>query len=79
MASYFKHNGKTYKVDIYGYDHETGKFVVSIESPYYMMHTLKGYFTDERTWDQHMGNAPWGWYVNLPIEGGHHKRLYIYD
>lgn len=40
------------------------------------IHTLKLYWREEKTWDDHMGNTPCGYYVHLPI-GCERARFYI--
>ena len=40
-------------------------------------HTLKVYYRHERTWDDHLGNTPCGYYVIVPL-GTERKRWYFY-
>ena len=42
------------------------------------IHELKMYFRHERTWDDHMGNTPCGYYVVLPLPNGSTKRAYLF-
>lgn len=40
--------------------------------------TSKVYYRPERTWDDHMGNTPCGYYVIAPFPNGERHRVYIY-
>lgn len=42
--------------------------------------TLKMYYRHERTWDDHMGNTPCGYYAIVPIlkVNGHTERRRVY-
>lgn len=40
-------------------------------------HYLKTYYRHERTWDDHMGNTPCGYFVNVPLLGKT-KRVYVH-
>ena len=72
---YFKDKGnKEHKVEVYGYDN--GKATVCLDD--WKVVTLKTYFRNERTWDDHMGNTPSGYYVNLPVYKNERKRIYIH-
>ena len=44
----------------------------------YKTHTLKMYYRHERTWDDHMGNTPCGYYAIVPIGYGERKRVYLH-
>jgi len=39
---------------------------------------LKVYYRHEKTWNDHMGNTPCGYYVNVPINKNEKKRVYIH-
>lgn len=38
----------------------------------------KVYYRPERTWDDHMGNTPCGYYVNVRFSTGERHRVYIH-
>ena len=40
---------------------------------------LSVYFRHERTWDDHMGNTPSGYYCIIPLLNGERKRVYIQE
>lgn len=42
------------------------------------IHELKMHYRPERALDDHMGNTPCGYYVNLPLLNGSKKRAYLY-
>jgi len=58
-----------------------GKIEYSVKSPwgYYKTHNTKVYYRHERTWDDHMGNTPCGYYTNVPLGNGKTKRVYIFS
>ena len=65
-----KHNikgesGAMHTVEEYGWDKE--KVYICIDG--WKFGWYKMYFRHERTWDDHMGNTPCGYYANIPIEG----------
>lgn len=66
-----------FKID-FGYI-EDGKVTVHVWNTWnYFRHKLKVHFRPERTWDDHMGNTPCGYYVNLPLPFNCGvKRVYI--
>lgn len=70
-------NGAWHTVEEYGW--MDGKATVCID--HYKISTLKMYYRHERTWDDHMGNTPCGYYVIVPIpvyNGKHeNKRVYL--
>lgn len=74
---YLKVNGETYKVETSFI--ENGKVIVSVWDTYHCFeHYLKVHYRPERTWDDHMGNTPCGYYVNLPLPYTKKtKRFYI--
>lgn len=81
---YFKLGEWKYEVDFYSII-ENGKIEVSVRKykdgwaiGIWSTHHLKVGYRPERTWDDHMGNTPCGYYVNLPIGNGKHKRVYVY-
>ena len=63
------------RIEAYGYDDITGKVYVLINN---QEHRLKVKYRPERTWNDHMGNTPCGYYVTLPMPGGSHRRAYLY-
>ena len=75
---YLQHNGIKFTVE-HSYI-EDGKVYLSIwdECYGYSEHHLKAYYRSERTWDDHMGNTPCGYYVQLPIHGTK-KRVYLFQ
>jgi len=70
-------NGKQHTIEEYGWDKETA--TICIDN--YAVKTLKMYYRHERTWDDHMGNTPCGYYVIVPIPVGYkereHRRVYL--
>lgn len=79
MKHYIKDkHGKSHTVEEYGWDN--GKVTVCIDN--WNVVTLKMYYRHERTWDDHMGNTPCGYYANVPLvkhlDGKvERKRLYL--
>ena len=59
-----------------------GKTLVEITSPtdifFWEEHYLQVYYRHERTLDDHMGNTPCGYYVNVPLPTGETKRIYMF-
>lgn len=39
--------------------------------------TRKMGYRHERTWDDHMGNTPCGYYVDVPVTKNESKRIYL--
>lgn len=75
MKKYIKDNeGKTHIIDFFEIieNEKTGYYV---DNKY---HRTKVYYRHERTWDDHMGNTPCGYYVIAPITRTEHKRVYIF-
>lgn len=66
---YFKIDGDSYKVDVYTVIDEAGKVELDVwkNGNYHGYHYLKAYYRPERTLDDHMGNTPCGYYVNVPV------------
>jgi len=79
MKHYIKDKyGKDHTVEKYGWDDD--KATVCIDN--YKVVTLKMYYRHERTWDDHLGNTPCGYYVIVPIPVGNgnkieRKRVYL--
>lgn len=72
-------NGEKYVVDFYCVI-DNGKIEYSVKSKYgYKCHNTKVYYRHERTWNDHMGNTPCGYYTNVPLGNGKTKRVYIYS
>lgn len=66
-------SGTTHTIELYGLTKE--KATLCLDNNRFM--TLKKYFRPERTWDDHMGNTPCGYYVNVPITKTERKRVYL--
>ena len=78
MKHYIKYkDGKTHTIEEYGWDN--GKVTLCIDN--WKITTLKMYYRHERTWDDHMGNTPCGYYAIVPINIGNgkieRKRIYL--
>ena len=67
-VNYYEHH----RIELIGTD--AGKAYILINDT---EHELKMYFRNERTWNDHMGNTPCGYYVNLPFPDGTKKRAYL--
>lgn len=75
---YIKINNENFRIE---FDLiENGRVRVHIWNAWsYFTHKLKVYFRPERTWDDHIGNTPCGYYVNLPLPFGcGAKRVYLH-
>ena len=71
---YFKDNsGNTHSVETYGWTNNTSATICIDNS---IVKTLKMYYRHERTWDDHIGNTPCGYYVIVPYNKEKH-RVYI--
>lgn len=58
---------------------EGGKTYAFVETKWsFKEHHLKVYYRHERTWDDHMGNTPCGYYCNVPMPDGRKRRVYLY-
>lgn len=66
--------GVTHKIDFFTCIDKEGYVKMYVDNVY---HRLKTYFRHERTWDDHMGNTPCGYYCNVPLTKGERKRVYI--
>lgn len=83
---YLHENGNTVKVEFpciiekeYRNAKREGKTWVYVNDGIsYNVHFLSVYYRPERTWDDHMGNTPCGYYCKVPIPGGKTKRVYIF-
>lgn len=72
-------NGEKYVIDFYCVI-DNGQIEYSVQSKYgYKCHNTKVYYRHERTWDDHLGNTPCGYYTNVPLGNGKTKRVYIYS
>ena len=71
--------GNKYTVDFYSVI-EDGKIWCDIYANgfYHDTKHLKTYYREERTWDDHMGNTPCGYYVLCPVLHGKRKRVYVF-
>lgn len=71
-------DGVKYEIDFYCVI-DNGKIEYSVHSNYgYKCHNTKVYYRPERTWDDHLGNTPCGYYTNVPLGNGKTKRVYIF-
>ena len=71
-------DGTRYEIDFYCVI-DDGRIEYSVKSNYgYKTHNTKVYYRHERTWDDHMGNTPSGFYTNVPLGDGKVKRVYIF-
>ena len=72
-------DGAKYVIDFYCGIYE-GRIEYSVKSDYgYRTHNTKVYYRHERTWNDHMGNTPCGYYTNVPLGNGKTKRIYIFS
>ena len=62
-----------HRIEVIGWDKDHAYVLINNSE-----HVLKMYFRHERTWDDHMGNTPCGYYVNLPLPNGTTKRAYLH-
>ena len=59
---------------------ENGKTFVEVVSDYSIkIHHIKVFYRPERTWNDHMGNTPCGYYCNVPMPNGKKKRVYMFS
>lgn len=74
-------NGKTIaKIDFFSVIEDGKVWCYVYENGWFCkLRHLKAHYRPERTWDDHMGNTPCGYYVNAPLSRGKTKRVYIYD
>lgn len=88
MSRFVTSKGREYRIDFpctidksRASKNGEGKTWVEITSPadifYWDEHCLQVYYRHERTWDDHMGNTPCGFYVNVPLPTGETKRVYM--
>ena len=68
-------DGRKYEIDFFCVI-ENGKTTYYVDN---VLHTTRVYWRSERTWDDHMGNTPCGYYVIVPLPSGERKRVYIYS
>lgn len=79
MKHYVKYNGKTVVVD-FPCVIENNKTYVFVETDHtFQEHYLSVYYRHERTWDDHLGNTPCGYYCNVPMPDGKKKRVYMFN
>ena len=63
----------------YANKNRDGKTYVYIENEWYYKELhLSVYYRPERTWDDHMGNTPCGYYCIVPFPTGERKRIYMF-
>lgn len=75
MKEFIRIGDNVHTFELYGTSHD-GTAYVCIDNWYF--HWLKMYYRPERTWNDHMGNTPCGYYVNAPFPGGKRRRVYLY-
>ncbi len=76
---YLKVKNEEFKVETLSYI-ENEKVYVSVWNTWWSkVHHLKVHYRPERTWNDHMGNTPCGYYVNLPLPFGCGKRRYYLE
>ena len=79
MKHYIKDKyGEEHTVEEYGWDDD--KATICLDN--YKVMELKMYYRHERTWDDHLGNTPCGYYVivSIPVHYGEkveRKRVYL--
>ena len=66
--------GKTHVIDFFEIIAE-GKTGYYIDNIY---HKTKVYYRPEKTWNDHLGNTPCGYYVIATLPTGEKKRVYLY-
>jgi len=64
-------NGTKHTIEGIGWNE--GKAYIIVDG--YMDKALTMYYRHERTWDDHMGNTPCGYYINVRLNG-HQRRVY---
>ena len=75
MKHYIKDkHGKTHVVEFIEII-ENGKTGYYVDNTY---HKTTVYYRHERTWDDHMGNTPCGYFVIAPITHDERKRVYMF-
>lgn len=62
--------GKEHIIEEYGWDKTHA--IICLNN--YKIMNLKMYYRYERTWDDHLGNTPCGYYVNVPINHFNKKK-----
>ena len=79
---YITVDGEKYEIDFYerieGPEMKVGYFIYSKKYGWLGYHKTKIYYRHERTWDDHMGNTPCGYYTNVMFKGKK-RRVYIYN
>ena len=86
---YIESKGRKFAVDFdciiekeYENAHREGVTEISLYELFDWGHSWRGYkrlsvyWRPERTWDDHMGNTPCGYYVIVPLPTGERKRVY---
>ena len=72
-------DGTKYEIDFYCII-DNGKIEYSVKSDYgYSTHNTKVYYRHERTWDDHMGNTPCGYYFTVIWPDHSKQRVYLCD
>ena len=65
--------GNTHTIEEYGW--ENGKITLLLDN--WKFFELKMHYRNERTWDDHMGNTPCGYYAIVPITKRERRRIYL--
>lgn len=66
--------GQTERIDINGWDKTHAIITLNGVKPM----RLKMYYRHERTWDDHLGNTPCGYFVIARLSTGERKRIYLH-
>lgn len=79
MYKYVESKGIKYRIDFCEVIDEgkTGYWVED-DNGYYKYRHTKVHYRPERTWDDHLGNTPCGYYVIVPFPTGERKRVYMF-
>lgn len=80
-------NGVEYAIDFFATidkskanNKREGTTIVSVEwGCWSRILELSVYYRPERTWDDHMGNTPCGYFCNIPLPTGERKRVYMFS
>ena len=85
MKAYLTSKGERFSVDFfctiekeYENGNREGKTWVIVHSDRYGYEQkhLSVYYRHERTWDDHLGNTPCGYFVIVPLPTGERRRVY---
>ena len=76
MKKYVVVDGVNYCVDFDCIIDRNKKTLIWVNG--YKSHYLSVYYREERTWNDHMGNTPCGYYVVVPFPNGKKRRVYMF-